>query len=308
MRENDKYLYRLPGRVTSIYMFSTRTGNFPIGFRKGWAEWQKNVPELGKWAKDEGFAMVDVGSNASDAQAIVSCGLKVGSVDLGCWQGLIDQDSGAKKNALDAAETLISDCSKVGAKNFFAVMLPRDPSKLRPENFELMVSGLSALAPILEKHGSKLVIEGWPGAGALCCTPESLRATFGRVPSKAIGINFDPSHLIRMGINPVPFVSEFADRIYHVHGKDTALYPEATYDFGTEISATLAKEHGFGAQGWRYAIPGHGVSNWVTIFEILNHKGYTGGVCIELEDENFNGSAEGEKRGLIASAQFLSSC
>jgi sugar phosphate isomerase/epimerase len=34
------------------------------------------------------------------------------------------------------------------------------------------------------------------------------------------GFNFDPSHLLWQGVDPVEFIREFPDRIYHVHIKD----------------------------------------------------------------------------------------
>ena len=34
------------------------------------------------------------------------------------------------------------------------------------------------------------------------------------------GFNFDPSHLIWQGVDPVEFIRAFPDRIYHVHMKD----------------------------------------------------------------------------------------
>ncbi len=40
---------------------------------------------------------------------------------------------------------------------------------------------------------------------------------------KTLGINFDPSHLIWQGLDPAVFLFDFADRIYHVHVKDTKL-------------------------------------------------------------------------------------
>ena len=40
---------------------------------------------------------------------------------------------------------------------------------------------------------------------------------------KNFGFNFDPSHLLWQMIDPVCFLREFPDRIYHVHMKDAAL-------------------------------------------------------------------------------------
>ena len=37
------------------------------------------------------------------------------------------------------------------------------------------------------------------------------------------GINFDPSHLVHQFLDSAAFVTEFADRIYHVHVKDSQL-------------------------------------------------------------------------------------
>jgi sugar phosphate isomerase/epimerase len=186
-------------------------------------------------------------------------------------------------------------------------MLPEDASKSRSENFSLMVEGLNELAPHLEKHDGRLVIEGWPGPGALCCTPEGYRAAIKEVASASVGINYDPSHLIRMGIDPIRFVEEFADRVYHVHGKDTEIITEGLYEYGTEQPATFAKGRGFGNHHWRYTIPGQGCMRWTRAFEILSEAGYGGAVCIELEDEFFNTDEAGEKSGLRAGGAFLAS-
>lgn len=261
------------------------------------------------WAKENDMAVVDLGNDGDQhAGKVVAAGLGIGSVDLPKWQGLITSDEEEQAAAIAEQAEYIAKCADHGVKNYFLVMLPRDASKPRAENFELMVAGLNKLAPHLEKHGGRLVIEGWPGPGALCCTPEGYRAAIQRVESDTVGINYDPSHLIRMGIDPIRFVEEFADRVYHVHGKDTEVFAEGHYEFGTEQPATFAKGHGFGSVSWRYTIPGHGQMRWVKGFEILKARGYTGAVSIELEDENFNGTEEGEKFALVAGASYLASC
>jgi sugar phosphate isomerase/epimerase len=108
-----------------------------------------------------------------------------------------------------------------------------------------------------------------------------------------------------MGIDPLRFVREFAARVFHVHGKDTELFPEALYLYGSEQPPTFGKVHGFGAMQWRYTIPGHGVAPWAGIFAVLAQGGYAGAVSIELEDENFVGSPEKEKAGLLHGRNFL---
>jgi len=260
------------------------------------------------WAKENGFGAIDLGGDADvSGAAVAAAGLKIGSADLKSWQGLITADEGKRQATVDENAAYIEACAKHGITNYFAVMLPEDTSKSRAENFGLMVEGLNALTPALEKFGGHVVIEGWPGPGALACTPEGYRATLKECPSSAIGINYDPSHLVRMGIDPIRFVAEFADRVFHVHGKDTEVFAEGIYEYGTEQPPTFAKGHGFGSVTWRYTIPGHGNVRWGKAFEILKDANYQGAVCIELEDENFNGSDAGEKAGLLAGAAFLAS-
>lgn len=288
-------------------MLTTRTGSFPIGFRRGWSDWQKDLPGLLAWAKGEGLTVIDLTGGAAEAMgAVKAAGFRVGSVDLAASVSeLASADAGKRKAALEKNAELIAAC---GAQNYFTVLIPEDPSKPRSENHKLIVDGLSALAGVLEEHGGKLVIEGWPGPGALGCTPESYRSILKDVGSRAIGINFDPSHLVRMGIDPIRFVEEFADHVYHVHGKDTEVIAEALYEFGTEQPATHAKGHGFGSHAWRYTIPGHGCVRWVRAFQVLAARGYKGCVSIELEDENFNGTEAGEKFALVSGGRFLASC
>lgn len=288
----------------------TRTGQFPIGFRLGWSDWQKDVAKVAAWAKSTGFNALDVGRNGDVAGKVVKdAGLKVGSVDLKEWNAMLSPDAGKRKAAVETnAAYVAAVAAAVGPANHFVVMLPEDPAKPRKENFAWMVESFAALAPTMEKHNARLVIEGWPGPGALCCTPETYRAFFKAVPSKSMGVNFDPSHLIRMGIDPQRFLGEFTDRVGHVHGKDATLMLDLMYELGWEQPATFHKGFGFGAHVWRYTIPGHGQFNWVEGFKTLTAAGYQGCVCVELEDENFNGTESGEQLGLRLGRDYLEGC
>lgn len=286
-------------------MLTTRTGGFSIGFRQGWTEWFKDLGGMLAFAKGENLGVVDLGGDARPhLSQVVGEGFRVGSVDLQAWQGLISSDADEQKKCLDLNSEYIAECCRQGATNFFAVMLPKDASKPRSENLDILLTTLPQLATILDEHGGKLVIEGWPGAGALCCTPESYRQVLSATPT-CIGVNFDPSHMIRMGIDPHRFLNEFADRVYHVHGKDCYIDRDALQEYGWEQPTTSAKSHDFGSAVWRYTIPGYGESNWPLIFQTLEKAGYSGAVSIELEDENFNGTESGEKAGIRLGSSIL---
>jgi len=290
-------------------MMKTRTGGFSIGIRRGWSDWQKDLSAVIQWAKESGLEAIDLGRDGNTAaKQVIDAGLRVGSVDFGEWQGMLSPDKAKRKDAIAKNTDYIKACAANGPMNHFLVMLPENVNLPRAENFGYMVESFNEIAPVLEANNARIVVEGWPGPGALVCTPEGYRGFFKEVPSMAMGVNFDPSHLIRMGIDPLRFLREFATRVGHVHGKDTELNAENLYEYGHEQKPTFGKEYGFGSMAWRYTIPGQGITSWTTVFRILQDNGYKGCVCIELEDENFNGTEDGEKFGNLQGARFLTGC
>ncbi len=287
----------------------TRTGGYPIGFRRGWSDWQKDTAGMIGWAKENGLEVVDIGRDGDTVgKAVIDAGLRIGSVDLLEWEGMISADPAKRADAVAKNAEYVKACAAYGVVNHFLVMLPEDNTLPRSQNFDYMVESFNGLAPALEANKARIIVEGWPGPGALCCTPEGYRAFLAECPSQAMGVNYDPSHLIRMGIDPLRFLREFVGRVYHVHGKDTELFVDNLYEYGHEQPPTFGKEMGFGSMAWRYTIPGHGVAGWTQIFSILKAAGYDGGVSIELEDMNFNGSEAGEKQGILLGARYLEGC
>lgn len=287
----------------------TRTGGYPIGFRRGGGEWQADLGELAKWAVANDLEVIDLRKDAPESgQLAIDAGLRIGTVDLANNKGMISADKAKRAAAVAENAEYVKNCAKYGSVNHFLTMLPEDPSLPRAENFGYMVESFSELAPVLEQYNARIAIEGWPGPGALCCTPEGYRAFFREVPSPAMGINYDPSHLIRMDIDHLRFLREFVGRVYHVHGKDTELLIEDYYEYGREQPATFATPKPFSGMTWRYTIPGHGVARWTEIFTILKANGYGGCVSIELEDRNFHRELDAEREGIVQGARFLTSC
>ena len=284
----------------------TRTGSFPIGFRRGRNKWQSDPATLAAWAQENDISVIDLGSDAPDSlQTFVDAGMRIGSIDLAASKPMISPDKGTRMAAIAQNADHIATC---GAANYFLVMLPEHPELARAENFGYMVESFGELLPVLEANNARLVIEGWPGPGALCCTPEAFRALFKELPSSAMGINYDPSHLIRQGIDPLRFLGEFGERVYHIHGKDTELLSENLYVYGNEQPPTFAQRIRYGSLHWRYTIPGQGCMRWAQAFGMLDALGYKGCISIELEDANFNGTTEGEQAGILHGVRFLAGC
>jgi sugar phosphate isomerase/epimerase len=96
---------------------------------------------------------------------------------------------------------------------------------------------------------------------------------------EGFGINFDPSHLAPQFLDSAAFVTEFADRIYHVHVKDA----KRRLDGRRSI---LASHLNFGERerGWDFVSPGHGDVDFEELVRALNRIGYAGPLSIEWED------------------------
>jgi sugar phosphate isomerase/epimerase len=93
------------------------------------------------------------------------------------------------------------------------------------------------------------------------------------------GINFDPSHLAHQFLDSAAFVEEFADRIYHVHVKDS----KRRLDGRRSILASHL-DFGDGQRGWDFVSPGHGDVDFDALVRALNRIGYMGPLSIEWED------------------------
>ncbi len=100
---------------------------------------------------------------------------------------------------------------------------------------------------------------------------------------EAFGFNFDPSHLHWQMVDPVRFLKEFPDRIYHVHMKDAGLQLDG-------YSGILSSHLDFGdpRRGWDFRSLGHGGVDFEEIIRALNQIGYDGPLSVEWEDSGMD--------------------
>ncbi|MFK0157938.1 sugar phosphate isomerase/epimerase family protein [Streptomyces sp. NPDC090493] len=132
-----------------------------------------------------------------------------------------------------------------------------------------------------EVHPSEIAYDYW--------TSERTLEAIGRRP--AFGFNWDPSHMIWQGVDPVGFITDFADRIYHVDCKDTRLRPPSG-------RAGILGSHlpwGDPRRRWDFVSVGHGDMPWEDAFRALAAIGYDGPVSVEWEDagmDRLHGAAE----------------
>ena len=146
---------------------------------------------------------------------------------------------------------------------------------------EVMIPYWKDMVEFAKSHKvTKIALEMHPG---FCVyNPETLlklRAAVGDV----IGANFDPSHLIWQGMNPVAAIRALAGAIYHVHAKDTKID-----DINTAINGVLDTKH-YGDElnrSWIFRTVGygHGEEYWRALVSALRLVGYDKVLSIEHED------------------------
>lgn len=278
-----------------------------IGLRIPGACGKLPLAEFAAWCKEAGFDAMDLGSADQErVKAVRDAGLAIGTIDLGGTRDLLSADEAERKRGQEASIKAINAMADAGADKAFCVFFPANAGQSRRDSFGYWKESFPAVAAEAEKRGVRIAVEGWPGPNnsALGVTPETLRAMFEAVPTDAFGINFDPSHLVRVGVDYKRFLHEFASRVIHVHGKDTALDDEGVYHYGN-LGTTFASAPAFGSGDWRYCIPGEGDVDWTFVCATLHRYGFSGTISIELEDFRYNGTVEGEQRGLQRSCDFL---
>ncbi|WP_159620091.1 sugar phosphate isomerase/epimerase family protein [Arthrobacter zhaoguopingii] len=121
-----------------------------------------------------------------------------------------------------------------------------------------------------EVHPSEIAYDYWSTQRAL----EAIRHR------EAFGLNWDPSHFMWQQIDPVAFISDFADRIYHVDCKDTKMR------MGGGRNGILSSHLPWGDQrrGWDFVSTGRGDVPWEASFRALTAIGYDGPISVEWED------------------------
>ncbi len=100
---------------------------------------------------------------------------------------------------------------------------------------------------------------------------------------QGFGLNLDPSHFAHQHLDPAAFVEEFADRIYHVHVKDSKKMLDGRRSI---LGGHL--DFGEAGRGWDFVSPGHGDVDFEALVRALNRIGYSGPLSIEWEDSGMD--------------------
>ena len=155
---------------------------------------------------------------------------------------------------------------------------PPVPQSMIDDGFSLLAERFNPILDVFGECGVRFALEVHPTEIAfdIYTAQKALEALDHR---PEFGFNFDPSHLIWQGVDPVQFIRTFADRIYHVHVKDAIV----TLDGRSGINCSHLN-FGDHRRGWDFRSPGRGGVNFEEIIRALNDIGYEGPLSIEWED------------------------
>lgn len=264
-----------------------------------------------EWAKKVGFESVQLivkpGSALDPAitsekemmrikEHLESLGIEVSAI--GYYANHLDPNLNARKEHNEHFLRLL-DLALVLNVEVLGTFAGRDPEKDIPENIPAFKEVWTPIVQQAEYKGLKIAFENcpmfrhFPFRGInIAYTPRAWDLMFDAIDSNAIGIEYDPSHLICMMIDYIDIVYQYGHKIFHVHAKDAELTPE------------MKKNGIFEPNSVRHRTPGFGEVNWRKLYSTLIEVGYKGNLDIEgLHDPVFK--QELDRQGLLLSLKHL---
>ncbi|WP_244535125.1 sugar phosphate isomerase/epimerase family protein [Gracilibacillus kekensis] len=269
----------------------------------------EGIEKIARWGAEVGLDSLDVPQLTPEIRsACEKAGLEIGTVDVAGVAQLFSLDEQRRANAVDNLKQQMAEISALGGRVLFMCLVPEDHTLPREESLAIWKDTFPEIVKYAEQKDLYIAIEGWPGPApyysTIGCTPETLRAMFEAIPSKHFGMTYDPSHLVRLGIDHIRVLTEFGERVNHCHGKDTEILSDELYECGV-IQSTFPEKYLFSEGSWRYTIPGHGEVDWGKVAVRLEQMDYKGPVSIELEDHRYWGSLQAEQQGIVKAAEHL---
>jgi sugar phosphate isomerase/epimerase len=203
------------------------------------------------------------------------------------------------RRCIDAAQLL-----GVGLVGTF---VGRDVSLSVAENLRLGEKVLPPLVEYAAARGVRLAVENCPMEG---WHPDGYPANLAYSPELwdwlaevGLWLNYDPSHLVWLGIDPVAALDRHVDRVLHVQAKDVEVDASARNRYG--VFGQVMDKQPWVSGWWRYRIPGLGEVDWPGVVGALRAAGYDGVVSVEHEDPVYSGDLERVREGLEIAARAL---
>ena len=223
---------------------------------------------------------------------------------LGYYPNPLSPDSNEATIAISHIKKVIGAARDLGVIRM-NTFIGRDWRKSEQENWDQFLTVWEPLIKYAESCEVYIGIENcpmlftydeWPGGKNLAHTPAIWKKMFEAIPSLYFGLNYDPSHMIWQFMDYLEPLVTFSKKLFHIHAKDARIDWSRLNQVG--VMATPNEFH-------TPKLPGLGDVNWGKFFSILTDVGYTGHVCVEVEDRAYEGSLEARKMALIQSQIYL---
>jgi sugar phosphate isomerase/epimerase len=230
---------------------------------------------------------------------------------LAYYDNNLDHDLLKRKKYNDHLLAVIDAAALLGVKNV-GTFLGRDLTLSIEDNFSLLEQVFRPILEYAQEKKINIIVEncsmpgwhrsGW--AGTISYSPELWDEMFRRLPFENFGLNFDPSHLIWLGIDYIEALKEYQHKIIAVHAKDTEIFSDKR-NYYSILGKQLRRAHEWDFGFWRHRMPGKGMIDWDRFIATLYAIGYDNELVIEHEDLEYQDTPEQIKEGLTLGYQFL---
>jgi sugar phosphate isomerase/epimerase len=263
---------------------------------------ERPLDDVARWAAGAGFDALEVYWPPGREHDLTNLPLEISA--LAYYPNNLDPDDAARETAHAHLRRLIDASASLGL-GLVCTFAGADPSKPLDENLEEFRRVWPPLVEYAKERGVRIAIENcpmvyersrWPGGTNLAYCPAAWESMFEAIPSPALGLNLDPSHLVWLQVDYERAVRDYGERIFHVHAKDTEIRRE-------ELHRRSILSLGVGWQAGR--MPGRGEIDWSRFVGALREAGYDGVLSVEHEDEDFEGSDELVERGFLVARETL---
>jgi sugar phosphate isomerase/epimerase len=260
------------------------------------------LEEVAEFAASEGFDAIeiDVGGHIKSPERVADAvdlarnrGLFVSSITY--FGNQLDPDPSRRKELRTRTAEFAQAIGEAGVP-IFVIFPGRDDTVSEEANYDDFAEYANGLIAATRSSGLVFAVENWPGPADnfVGTTPGGWEQLFSRIGDRRFGLEFDPSHLIRIGVDPYEALDAVRDRIAILHAKDTAIDPAMQQAVGY---------HGKG--WWQYKLPGKGLLDWSRFLRQAKSHGFDGTLSIEHEDAAYGwpgkdlaARKEGERQGL----------
>lgn len=193
-----------------------------------------------------------------------------------CWQDLVTNDRRSLAKSVGVLSQMLTVAGELSVPlmnvftgpmtwNARSAKVGRDISEGRA--WDSVVGALNEVVGTAERAGVTVTVE--PVFGMLVHDYYTVRELLGRVGSRRLGVNLDPSHFALYG-NDVAWAAErLGERVKHVHVKDA---------FG---------KPGIFGETFSFPFLGEGMIDWKSFFAALRRIGYAGFLSIEFENDSY---------------------